>query len=349
MTNWRDAVVGLETSIREALQVIDKAGTQGVAVVDSENTLCGIVTDADIRRGILKGFTVDQSVKLIMNTKPKTAFEKTDRESILKLMKKDMLRQMPIINSEGKLLRIDIIDDYLKSDLQNNSVVIMAGGLGTRLSPLTDNCPKPLLKLGDKPILEIIIENLVKMGFKKFYLSVYFRAEMIEEYFGDGSRWGIEISYLKEEKQMGTAGCLSLLPQLDHPILVMNGDLLTALNFESLMDFHMEQGRIATMCVRNYKHEVPFGVVAVEDDMVQNIEEKPSYNFYINGGVYILSPEALKFIPKNIPFDMPTLFANLINDGYDVGAFPVREYWLDIGRVSDLERAKNEICHVFKI
>ncbi len=346
MMNWKDALLRRETKIREALRIIDDGGIQAAVVVDENDRLLGIVTDADVRRGMLRGVSLDASVVEILNPKPKTALAGSSRTKILDLMRKNMLRQIPVTDLEGRVVGIEIMDDYLKPKVRENSVVLMAGGLGKRLYPLTADCPKPLLKVGDKPILEIILDNFVKRGFSKFFLSVNYKAEMVEAHFGDGRKWGVDIEYLREDRRMGTAGSLSLLPETDHPVIVMNGDLLTTVNLDRLLEFHKEKNSVATMCVRNYTHEVPFGVITVEDHMVKQIEEKPSYNFFVNGGIYVLNPSVIRRISKGAYLDMPQLFDDLIRENQTVAAFPVREYWLDIGRADDLERAMGDVYHV---
>lgn len=347
MKNWKSVVVSHKTSIFSALEVIDRGGIQAVAVVNDSGQLLGLIADADVRRGLLKGIKFETDVTHIMNANPRTVIEGTRRETIIGMMKKDMLRQMPIVDESGRLVGIEIMDDFIKPARQENAVVLMAGGLGKRLHPLTLDCPKPLLKIGDRPILEIIIENFKKRGFRKFYLSVNYKAEMVEAHFGNGDKFDVEIDYLREDRQLGTAGSLSLLPPQQLPVIVMNGDLLTNVNFEGLLDFHQKKESVATMCVRPYSHEVPFGVVTIQDHEVLQIEEKPMYNFFVNGGIYVLNPEVIMTIPKETVYDMPTLFNRLVEENVRVAAYPVREYWLDIGRTSDLEKAMSEIHQVF--
>lgn len=346
MISWKDALISSSTTIREALQVIDKCGTQAAFVTSDNGMLLGIITDGDVRRGILRGVDLNGPVTQVWNTNPKSVRIGTSRDAILNIMKKSVLRQIPILDQEGRLVNVEFIDDLINPGKRENFVVLMAGGLGKRLYPLTQDCPKPLLKVGDKPIMEIIINGFVKKGFTKFFLAVNYKAEMVESYFGDGSKWGVEINYLREQTKMGTAGALSLLPPTDHPVLVMNGDLLTTVSFDGLLEFHIERRSVATMCVRTYNHEVPFGVVEIDDHAITKIVEKPNINFFVNGGIYVLDPKALSRVPKDRQFDMPELFNALIKEGQTIAAFPVREYWLDIGRADDYERAVGEVQHV---
>jgi NDP-sugar pyrophosphorylase family protein len=214
---------------------------------------------------------------------------------------------------------------------------------------MTNNCPKPMLKIGGRPVLETMIENLVQQGFRHLYLAVNFLADMIRDHFGDGSHFGAQIDYLQEQKMLGTAGALSLLPeQPDEPILVLNSDLLTKVNFRQLLDFHSQHKALGTMCVREYDFKVPFGVVKVEQHRLIEIEEKPVHKFFVNAGIYVLDPQVLKMIAPDCSFEMPSVFENLIEKNLETAVFPIREYWLDIGRIDDFERAKGEFSEVFK-
>ncbi len=229
-------------------------------------------------------------------------------------------------------------------------MVLMAGGMSMRLRPLTNDCPKPMLKVGGKPILETILTTLIQFGFYKFTISINYLANQIIYYFGDGSKWGVEIRYIEEVDKMGTAGALSLLHQeTRHPLIVMNSDLLTKIDFNQLLNFHHEQNAIATMCVREYDYTVPYGICTLEDNVIVDVIEKPTYKFFINAGVYVLEPQVLNSIPRNSYLDMPTLFSSLIKQKMRTVPFPIREYWLDIGHLSDFEKAHREYEHVFEI
>jgi dTDP-glucose pyrophosphorylase len=346
--NWRKSLVQADTSIFDALQVIDKQALQIALVVDSAQRLLGTVTDGDVRRAILHGISLDQPVSIIMNRQPKTVRIDENRDVILSIMKRYRLKHIPILDQTGHVVSMEILDDMVKVPKRENRVALMAGGLGKRLGELTQECPKPLLKVGDKPILETIIQNFIEYGFHKFYISVNHKAEMIKQYFGDGSNWGVDICYIHETKRLGTAGSLSLLPEsLEQPLVVMNGDLLTKVNFKHLLDFHTEHKSQATMCVREYKIQVPYGVVKLEQQRLVGIVEKPSQQFFVNAGVYVLEPEILKLIPSEEFFDMPSLFDKLIKKKYETVAFPIREYWLDIGRMGDFEKANGDFVEVF--
>ena len=343
MKEWKEALVLPHTSIQNAIQAIDRGAVQIVLVVDKQGKLLGTVTDGDIRRGILKGISMDAPVKRIMQCSPLTASVDDSREKILALMKNHLVHQIPIVNERQHVVGIEIVDHHLQTKKRDNFVVLMAGGLGVRLRPLTDATPKPLLKVGNKPILENILQNFVNHGFYRFFISVNYKDQMVKQYFGKGAKWNVDIRYLDENKKLGTAGALGLLPKnpID-PIVVMNGDLLTSVNFQHLLNFHSEHKAIATMCIREYDFQVPYGVVALKNQTIARVDEKPVQRFFVNAGIYVLDPSVLKFIPPKISFDMPQLFDKLIEKELNTVGFPIREYWLDIGRIDDLDRAKQE-------
>lgn len=250
---------------------------------------------------------------------------------------------LPIVDSHQRLVGLHVLSELLDNIKYDNWVVLMAGGEGRRLHPVTRDTPKPLLPVGGRPILETILSAFMEHGFHKFFISVNYLGEQIRDYFGDGRKWGAEIAYLQEGEKRGTAGCLSLLPEIpDKPIFVMNGDLLTKVNFKSLLDYHNDNSSLATMCVREYSMEVPFGVVEIEDSRIVGLEEKPVSSFFINAGIYMLDPECLKMVPQSGSFDMTALFARLIEAKERVNSFPIHEYWMDIGRLADLERAHSD-------
>lgn len=349
MNYSKELLITQEFTIKEALKVIDK-GTKRIAiVVDSSNKLLGTLNDGDIRRALLNDKTLDTKIIDVYHKNPSVCSIHDTKETIIKTAIKNKVYQIPIVDDEYKLVDVEDLATLLSIQTRKNKVIIMAGGLGTRLKPLTDNIPKPLLKVGSKPILETIIENFSNYGFKDIIISVNYKADMIKNYFKDGSKFGVNIEYIEENKRLGTAGALSLLKQeINEPFFVMNGDLLTNINFEHLLDFHGFGNSIATMCVREYEHQVPYGVIQIRDNKIESIEEKPINKFFVNAGIYILSPKVLEFIPDNKFYDMPTLFQELINNQLNVLSFPIHEYWLDIGRIIDYEKANNEYSNIFK-
>lgn len=348
MNRWKDVLISPDTTILKAIEIIDASSLQIVLVVNEKGQLLGTVTDGDVRRAILRGITLDMPVRDIMFQSPTVAGSHETRDAIVAKMKAKQLRQIPLVDQNGCVIGLDIWDDLIVVPERDNIVVLMAGGLGSRLGELTKDCPKPLLRVGDKPVLETILENCKEYGFSRYYISVNYKAGMVKEYFGDGSRWGVDIRYIEENKRLGTAGALGLLPEIPaSPLLVMNADVLTKINFKHLMEFHEEHQSIATMCVREYEFQVPFGVVQVDDHRLTDILEKPVHRLFVNAGIYVLDPEAIDLVPRNDYFDMPFLFEALLQKKKEVTAFPIREYWLDIGRMDDLEKAKGEYSEVF--
>lgn len=348
MSDWKRVLLSGEATIREAVQALDAGSMQIVLVVDAGGRLLGTVTDGDIRRGILRGVALTDSVQRIMNAEPTVARADEGREAILAKMQGRQLHHIPLVDAERRVVGLETLDELVHSRPKPNRVVLMAGGLGSRLRPLTDDCPKPMLKVGTKPLLETILENFIEHGFRSFSISVNYMAEMVKAHFGDGSRWGVAIDYLEEPRQLGTAGALSLLAERpSHPLVVMNGDVLTKVNFSQLLDFHAGHRAAGTMCVREYDYQVPYGVVRIDGHRIGGIEEKPVQHFFVNAGIYVLEPAALELIPRDVRFDMPSLFEALVRRGDETAVFPIREYWLDIGQMADYDRANGEFTQVF--
>ncbi len=335
--------------IHAAIEKLDNNEAHIVLVVDERRRLLGTVTDGDVRRGILRAIKLSDSIVTIMNPAPIVAELNYDKHAILNLMRTNKIKQIPIVNENKEVCDIEIIDELIETSRKDNVVVLMAGGLSTRLRPLTNDCPKPMLKVGGKPILETILTSLIQFGFHQFYISINYLGEQIKSYFGDGSAWNAKIEYIQEDDKMGTAGSLSLIPKsFKKPLIVMNSDLLTKVDFNQLLMFHQEQNVNATMCVRKFDYTVPYGICKLDNNNIIEIQEKPTYNFFINAGVYVLEPAVLKLIPQNSYYDMPSLFSHLIKLQHQVTAFPIREYWLDIGQHADFDRAHREYKNVFE-
>ena len=310
-------------------------------VLDEKEKLIGILSDGDVRRQIIRNVDLQISVFEVMNKNFKSINVKDNYEIGLKIMKKEKITKLPVIDDDGKVKDILNLDDLcLNSDLEN-SIVIMAGGKGKRLRPHTSNCPKPMLEIQGKPILEIILENYISLGFKKFYFSVNYLKEMIIDYFKDGSKWGVSINYLIESKPLGTAGSLKLLPHnLTNPFLVINGDVLSKIDPRKLIQFHNENNAISTLCVRPHEINIPFGVVQNNGIEFIDIVEKPSISEFVNTGIYLLNPEILELIPHGFYIDMPDLFKITKSKGKKTLVFPIHEYWIDIGRKEMLDQAE---------
>lgn len=335
-------------TIKDALRVIDKGAMRIAIVLDEDEKVIGTLSDGDIRRGLLKGLSLEDNIENIYYKEPTLANVNDSKELIIQKAIRQQIYQIPIVDNDGKLVKIEEISNLLKTNAKNNRVVLMAGGLGTRLRPLTEDLPKPLLKVGNKPILETIIESFAKYGFVNITISVNYKADMIKEYFGDGTNFGVNIDYVEESKRLGTAGALSLIKERpQEPFFVMNADLLTNVNFEHLLDFHIMEHSVATMCVREFDYQVPYGVIKMDGSKIVSIKEKPVHKFFVNAGIYTLSPQVFEYIPKGDFYDMPSLFDDIIKDKLKSISFPIHEYWLDIGRMSDFERAQNEYGEIF--
>lgn len=350
MQNYKNILLKPTSTIKEALKIIDSGAMQIALVVDENEKLLGTVTDGDVRRGLLNNLSLDDYIESIIYKTPTVCSIEDTKEKILEIGLSKKLHQIPVTDQDGKLVGIEEIDEILKPKTKINKVVLMVGGLGTRLRPLTENTPKPMLKVGNKPILETIILNFKKYGFINIVLCISYKSEIIEEYFKDGKEFGVNIEYVHENKRMGTAGALSLLKDKPRePFFVMNGDLLTNINFEHMMEYHLSNSSMGTMGVREYDFQVPYGVVNIDGKNILSIEEKPVHKFFVSGGVYILSHKVLKYIPEDEFYDMPTLFEKMIEEKEKSISFPIHEYWLDIGRIEEFEKANDEFHKVFNV
>jgi len=337
-----------ESTIRDALVTIDAGAVKFAIVVDSDDKLIGTLTDGDIRRAILDGKTLDSSIKNVYFTKPTVVSVNNTKEEIINLCISKKIYQIPVVDKNGRVVSIDFLDELLKPEVHENKVILMVGGLGSRLRPLTENTPKPMLHVGGKPILQTIVEKFVSYGFVNIVMCVGYKSNAIQDFFNDGSQFGAHIEYILEDKRMGTAGALSILTSRpDLPFFVMNGDLLTNVNFEHLLEFHSANNSIATMCVREYDFQVPYGVVKMRQGEILAIEEKPVHKFFVSAGIYMLEPQCVELIPADEFYDMPTLFENLISLNKKTVSFPLREYWLDIGGLDEYEKANRDYLEVF--
>ena len=343
-----DIKLSINSTIKDALQTINNGGLQIAIVVDENDALVGTVTDGDIRRGLLNGLDLNSSVSLVVHKSPSIASVGDTKESILKIALAKKLHKIPLVDELGKLVGIEDIEDIIKPVGKTNRVILMVGGLGTRLRPLTQDTPKPMLKVGNKPILQTIVEKFAEYGFVNITMCVNFNASISRDYFGDGKEFGVNIDYVLEQKRMGTAGALSLLKERpSEPFFVMNGDLLTNVNFEHIFNYHTLHKATATMCVIEYDYEVPYGVVKMNDNKITAIAEKPVQKFFVSAGIYMLSPEILDLIPQDEFYDMPTLFEKAIAQDKNVISFPIHEYWIDIGRLEEYQKANEEYAKIF--
>ena len=348
MKNIENIKLRQNATIKEALGIIDSGAMQIALVVDDNDKLLGTLTDGDIRRGILRGLDLDSSIETIVFKEPAIAKISSTKEEILKIALSKKLHQIPIIDDNGIVLDLKEIEELVEPKIKTNRVILMVGGLGTRLRPLTQDTPKPMLKVGNKPILQTIVEKFAEYGFVNITMCVNFNASIIRDYFGDGKEFGVNIDYVLEQKRMGTAGALSLLKERpSEPFFVMNGDLLTNVNFEHIFNYHTLHKATATMCVREYDYEVPYGVVKMNDNKITAIAEKPVQKFFVSAGIYMLSPEILDLIPQDEFYDMPTLFEKAIAQDKNVISFPIHEYWIDIGRLEEYQKANEEYAKIF--
>ncbi|WP_338778594.1 nucleotidyltransferase family protein [Metabacillus sp. FJAT-52054] len=349
MKDWNHVAVSPYTTILQTMEVIDRSSLQFSVVTDEEGRLLGTVTDGDIRRGLLNGLPLSTTINLVMNQKPTYAYAYEYQVYKCKLLEVKGVQQLPIVDQDKKIQHILFSKEETHIEPKDNMVILMAGGLGTRLKPLTDNLPKPMLRVGTKPILETIIEGFKQHGFTNFAFSVNYKKELIKSYFQNGEHLGVSISYIDEHERLGTAGALSLLPtRPNKPFIVMNGDLLTKINYNQLLEFHNDTCSDATMCVREYEYQIPYGVIQTENHRLQSIEEKPMHRSFVNAGIYVLNPDVLNYVPHKTFFDMPELFKIAMEQNHNVSAFPLREYWMDIGQVHDYDKANQDFLSIFQ-
>ncbi len=341
---FKHMILSHSESAEEALKIINTAELKFALVVDDNNKLIGTITDGDIRRFLLDGHKINSNAALAMNSNPITGNQNNSVIELNELMQKNSIFAIPILDSESRIIDIEIFnsDTVSQKVSHQNPVFLMAGGFGTRLQPLTDDIPKPMLQVGGKPLLEIILKNFIDHGFVNFYISVQYLPETIMDYFKDGQDFGVSIKYIREEQPLGTGGALGLLPEeaLGSPIIVMNGDILTSVDFQNLLLFHNNHDGVATMCVRDYEFQVPFGVIEGEGSKINHMNEKPIHSWQVNAGIYVINSEIIDSITKNKKVDMTDILSDQIYEGRSVHMFPIHEYWLDIGRLEDFNKAQ---------
>jgi dTDP-glucose pyrophosphorylase/CBS domain-containing protein len=331
-------------SMKEAIELINQNRIGFVCVVNEKGKVEGTITDGDIRRAVLNGLDLYTPCSLIMNTSPTTILEDVSKKEALEILKKRNLRHLPVLNKDNKLVNIISINDFINSETISTAktAVIMAGGEGKRLRPFTENIPKPMLEVDGRPILESIVLQLKNYGYEKFYISVNYLSEVITDYFKDGRDFGVEIFYLKEEKKLGTAGALSMLPgEHAEPILVLNGDVISDINFQQFYDFHIDKKSDFTLAASTYRFEIPFGVLNLAGNDIVGVEEKPTKSFLCSAGIYMVTKKIIDLVPQNQRFDMTEVLEAAIERDFDTKVFPLHECWLDVGRKEDLMKAKN--------
>lgn len=338
---WKKALLPLGGQIRDAIQNLEKSGTQIVLFIDKNNRLVGTLTDGDIRRAFLNGANLETSIHEIINRDPFTVSQDTSQKDILNLMKIKKIHQLPVVDDERKVLKLELLEQIITPTINENIMVIMAGGKGSRMYPYTKNCPKPMLKIRGKPILEHIIEKSKKEGILNFIISINHLGYVIEDYFKDGKKFGVNISYCKETKPLGTAGALSLISDnIELPLIICNGDVLANISYHDMLNFHKKNRSMATMAVRLHEIQNPYGIVTTKGIEIDSFEEKPIYSSYVNAGIYIINPLALKTLKYDQFCDMPNFFSKLkLNDEKTI-VYPMYEKWLDVGQPNDLITAQ---------
>ena len=339
-TDFKKLLLSPNSTISEAGSVIQSQGVKFALVCDEAGKLLGTLTDGDIRRSVIGSVSPNSPVCDIMNTSPLIISRNKSIREIRETMVNNLIHHLPEVDERGAITNLFVLDELDEMVSLPNAFVLMAGGKGMRLRPLTEKCPKPLIDIAGKPVLERIIETLIGQGFHRFFISINYLGHMIENYFGDGSKWGVEISYLREDKPLGTAGALASLPKLNEPVCVMNGDIITKANFQTMLEM-IDKGAKCVMGVREYKYTVPYGCLVVDGPKVLGIQEKPTMGHLINAGSYVLSPDVVESIRKNEYLDMPDLLSRVIKEGEVVHQSLISEQWIDIGSHSDLEWAKH--------
>ena len=336
---WQKTLLPLKVTIKDVVNLIDKVALRIALITDESNLLIGTVSDGDIRRGLLKGLSLDSPIESIVKRNPIVVSPELSREKVLQIMTSNKIQQVPVINKRNEVIGLHLWDELNAPTTHENLFIIMAGGKGTRLHPQTINSPKPLLPLAGKPILEHIIDRAKSHGFNNFVIAIHYLGHMIQDYFGDGEKFGVKIRYLNESTPLGTAGALSLLdPKPNSTFIVTNGDVITDINYAEILNFHQHNNASATMAVKGYEWQNPFGVVQTQGLEIIGFEEKPITRSYINAGVYVLEPSSLSFLKKSESCDMPTLLKRLKEESNSLIAYPIHEPWLDIGRPEDLRR-----------
>jgi dTDP-glucose pyrophosphorylase len=341
---WRQAIVPAEATIQQVVSNLDKVAIKIVLVVNVAGELEGTISDGDIRRGLLKGLSLDSRIESVIHRNAFVVPPEMGRDMVMQLMVANKIQQIPVVDERHHVVGVHLWDDIATAPTRTNLMVIMAGGMGKRLLPHTENCPKPMLLVAGKPMLELIIERAKLEGFSHFVLAIHYLGQMVEDYFGNGERLQVQIDYLHENSPLGTAGALGLLnPRPEAPFVVTNGDVITDIRYGELLDFHIRHEAAATMAVRVHEWQHPFGVVQTEGIEIVGFDEKPVARSHINAGVYVLAPEALSVLDSDVHCDMPTLFERLQAQIKRIVAYPMHEPWLDVGREEDLEVARTTI------
>ena len=339
---WRQTLMSVNTTLGEAVLNLDQSGLRIILITDNSGFLLGTITDGDIRRGLLKGLNLASPVTQIINNKPLVVTASLNKDLVMQIMAANKIYQIPIVNEHHHVIGLHLWDQIMVSQPRENVMIIMAGGLGKRLHPYTEQCPKPMLLVAGKPMLEHIVNNAKSEGFTRLIIAINYLGHIIKDYFSDGEKFGVQISYIEEQEPLGTAGALSLLTSLpDAPIVVTNGDVISDIKYGEVLDFHVRNYADATMALRSHELQIPYGVVQTRGIEIVGIDEKPILRNNINAGIYVISPSALNILSASSYCDMPNFIEDLIVNSYRIIAYPVHEPWLDVGRPEDL-RIANE-------
>ncbi len=343
INNWKKISLNKDASLKDTMQALDASGLRITFIIDAGGRLIGTATDGDIRRGLLKGLSLESNVSLIMNKNPIFVLEDATKQSIHDILHCASVLAVPVVDNNKKVIGLETIDSIEGVSYHDTPVVLMAGGFGKRLHPLTENVPKPMLPLGTKPILEHIIESFKLQGFKNFYITTHYKTEIIQDYLKKNDL-GVNIEYVIEDEPLGTAGSLFLLKDtLNSDFIVMNADLLIKINFQNLLSFHQKHQGIGTVCVKQHSYQVPFGVVSFDAAAkVNEIIEKPLYSHFVNAGIYCFDENILEFCAQKEYMDMPTFLQNIILANKNISAFPIHENWVDIGNMDDYQKVNKE-------
>ena len=347
-SDFADLCITTSATIREAVKCIDRSGAVSLALlVDDHGKLLSVLTDGDIRRGILHRLSLDHSVMDLLPIKQKmpnatavTAPDGTDHPTMLKIMQEKGVRQLPLVDEQDRVVDIVLLRDLLPEVASGMQAVIMAGGLGKRLWPLTEETPKPMLPVGGRPLLERIVAQLQNAGIHRVNITTHYKPDKIVEHFGTGSAFGVDIHYVNEDLPLGTGGALRLMPQQETPVLVVNGDVLTGIDYRQMLEYHREHAADITVAVNQHTIQVPYGVIDCDGERIVGLEEKPEIKLFVNAGIYLLEPSVYQFIPENQHFNMTDLIERLLRAKRNVVSFPIREYWMDIGQHHDYAQAQ---------
>lgn len=343
MKDWENLIVSEQTTLKEVMALFEREGSQIALVANQDKVLLGVVTDGDMRRGLLRSVEINDSIKQTMNNVPVTILLGTPSNDIIQKFKLLDIKYLPIIDERRVLKGLYSSTDFVRSIKNDTPVVIMAGGEGRRMRPLTEKLPKSMLGINGTPIIEKLLVNLISQGFSHFFFSINYLGEVIENYFGDGKKWGIDITYLRENKKLGTGGALSFLKGINKELIILNGDLVTNVNFQMILEYHKKEKACLTVGIKNTEFRIPYGVVNCKDMIIQSLEEKPVIRYNTSCGIYTLSPRVLTQLPDDEYIDMPCIINYLLKNKEKVVAFPIYESWHDIGNVQDLEKV-HTVC-----